>query len=275
MIHMIPVDKIYPSPAQPRKDFDDERIIRLAESFTRYGILQPLTVRFAADPRIYSGRESLKNYQYELIAGERRLRAAKIAGFAEVPCMIAEADGRRAAEMSIVENLMREDLNLFEQAGAIGALIEVYGLTQEQTARALGMTQSSVANKLRLLRLSEREREMILENRLTERHARALLKIAAPEERIPVLEEVIRRELNVSETESLIEKRLSAADAPSPRVQRGMIRDLRIFYNTIDRAIDVMEKAGIGVAKERRESEEAVEVVIRIRKNQGSMRGAV
>ena len=266
-IHMLPIGNIYPNSAQPRKNFDDERIMKLAESVIRYGILQPLTVRFAADPRIYSEKDSLKAYSYELIAGERRLRAAKIAGFTEVPCIITEADGRRAAELAIIENLQREDLNIFEQASAIGSLIDIYGLTQEQTAKALGLSQSSIANKLRLLKLTPPERKIIIDVSLTERHARALLKLSDSDIRLSVLETIIKKELNVADSEALIDKYLcSSENSYAIKKRKTVIKDIRIFYNTIDRAIDTMEKAGVDVAKEKRENEDTVEFVIKINK---------
>ncbi len=266
-IHMLPIGNIYPNSAQPRKNFDDERIMKLAESVIRYGILQPLTVRFAADPRIYSEKDSLKAYSYELIAGERRLRAAKIAGFTEVPCIITEADGRRAAELAIIENLQREDLNIFEQASAIGSLIDIYGLTQEQTAKALGLSQSSIANKLRLLKLTPPERKIIIDGSLTERHARALLKLSDSDIRLSVLETIIKKELNVADSEALIDKYLCNSENPyAVKKRKTVIKDIRIFYNTIDRAIDTMEKAGVDVAKEKRENEDTVEFVIKINK---------
>ena len=269
-IHMLPTGIIYPNPSQPRKNFDDDRIYRLAESVMRYGILQPLTVRIAGEGSddLKAGQENLRSRCYELIAGERRLRAAKIAGLREVPCIIIEADDRRSAELAIMENLQREDLNLFEQAGAIGSLIDVYGLTQEQAARILGMSQSAVANKLRLLKLTAVERRLIVENTLSERHARAVLKLSDPEQRLEILACVLKKDLNVSDTEALVDRYLCADNTkcqPSGK-RKLVIKDIRIFYNTLDRAIDTIEKAGIDVAKERREDEDSVEFVIKINK---------
>ncbi len=271
-IHMLPIGNIYPNSAQPRTNFDDERIMKLAESVIRYGILQPLTVRFVANPLPYSEKDSLKAYSYELIAGERRLRAAKIAGFAEVPCIIIEADGRRAAELAIIENIQREDLNIFEQASAIGSLIDIYGLTQEQAAKALGLSQSSIANKMRLLKLTSPERKMIIEGSLTERHARALLKISDAGIRLSALTTIIKKELNVADSEALIDKYLSdSEDSDASKRRKPVIKDIRIFYNTIDRAIDTMEKAGVIVAKEKHENEDTVELVIKINKRYESV----
>ena len=271
-IHIIPIEKIYPNPNQPRKNFEDDKILKLAESIIKYGILQPICVRLASDMRIYSDKTPVEEFNYELIAGERRLRAAKIAGYGEVPCLIIDADGRRSAELSIIENLQREDLNIFEEAGAIGTLIDVFGITQEQAAKMLGVSQSSVANKLRLLKLSSAERRIIVESGLTERHARALLKIADADLRIKLLDTITKKDLNVSDTEALIDKFIcDIAENELPAKRKTVIKDFRIFYNTIDRAIDVMEKAGIDVAKEKRESEDCVELVIKINKLKNDM----
>lgn len=179
-ILQIRTDSIRPNHAQPRARFDHNSILRLADSIRRYGILQPLTVRRSPDDTIYD---------YELIAGERRLRAAKMLGYYTVPCILIEADERMTAEMAIIENLLREDLNMFEQAYGFQKLIENHHLTQEDVARRLSLSQSAVANKLRLLKLSLEEQNLILECALTERHARALLKISDP----AVRSELIRK----------------------------------------------------------------------------------
>ncbi len=264
-IHMLSTASIHPNPTQPRRNFDDDKIIALANSITQYGILQPLTVRLASDLRIYPKKTTVKGLNYELIAGERRLRAAKIAGLTEVPCIIIAVDNKRSAELALVENLQREDLNIFEQAAAISALIDIFHMTQEQTAAMLGLKQSSVANKLRLLKLTSAERSIIIENSLTERHARALLKLADLKMRLDILDTVVRKELNVSDTEALVDKKLTEGDFQIASKQ-PIIKDIRIFYNTIDRAIGLIEKAGIGVEKIRRENDDEVELVITIKK---------
>lgn len=261
----VPIGRILPNPAQPRKSFRDESLLRLADSILRYGILQPLTVRPADElPEEMKGKEI--PLVYELIAGERRLRAAKLAGLTEVPCMVIEADDRRSAELAVMENLQREDLGIFEQASAIASLIDIYGLTQEEAASTLGISQSAVANKLRLLRLTPTERLLITRHHLSERHARALLKICDPEKRIDILREVIRLECNVSHTEELIDRLLCPEEEKTPRHRRPAIKDTRVVCNTIDRAIDTIEKAGISVEREKKETEDTLEVLIRIRK---------
>lgn len=198
-IVQIKTDEIRPNRAQPRSDFNQNSIIRLADSIRRYGILQPLTVR-RADPD--------DSYRYELIAGERRLRAARMLGYLTVPCVIKETDEETAAELSIIENLLREDLNMFEEANGYKKLIEIHHLTQEEVARRMSSSQSAVANKLRLLKLTYKEQLFVLESKLTERHARAVLRIEDPEERYGVLCYIAENKLNVSETEEYVENKL-------------------------------------------------------------------
>ena len=204
--------------------------------------------------------------RYEIIAGERRFRAAKLLGMQEIPCLLIEADDKRSAELAIIENLQRENLNIFEQAAAIAALIDMYGMTQEQLARQLSSSQSYVANKLRILRLNQEERDIILKSGLTERHARALLKIDDPALRMTALRHIAGRNLNVAASEDYIERLLCArSDPEGARAKRKLIlKDIRLFYNTIDRAVDIVKQAGITVISDRREVGEGVELVIRI-----------
>ena len=252
------VDAIRANPDQPRKYFEPEALRELAESIGRYGILQPLTVRRGEDG-------------YELIAGERRLRAAKLAGLREVPCLAVRSDEEESALLSLIENLQRQDLHYMEEAAAIAKLIAVYGLSQEQAAERLGKSQSAVANKLRLLRLSDGEQEKIEENGLTERHARALLRLEDEEERGEVLSIIIKREMNVSRTEEYIEdiicakSRLAERESKpkgSEQKRKLVIRDIRLFYNSIDHAVDVIKKSGIPVESTRKEVEEGVLISI-------------
>ena len=208
-ILQIRTDEIRPNRAQPRSNFDQNALIRLTDSIRRYGIMQPLTVR-----RLPVGDTDL----YELIAGERRLRAAKLLGLYTVPCVILEVDERISAEMAIIENLLREDLNMFEQASGFRRLIEFHELTQEEVARKMSMSQSAVANKLRLLRLSYDEQRMILDAGLTERHARALLKLNGEEVRVRAIRYIVDNKLNVQATEAYVEtvlKQQKSQDAES------------------------------------------------------------
>ncbi len=246
----IEVAKICANPNQPRRAFPEDAILKLADSIRQYGIIQPLCVR-----RMGEG--------YELISGERRLRAAKELGMTHVPCVIMEIDEVESAEISIIENLMREDLNIFEQAMAIESLIDTYGLTQEQIAKKLSNSQSFVANKLRLLRLSAEEREKILSHGLTERHARALLRILDTDLREKVLNKIIEDGLNVTRTEELIEQILLKNDMKRTKIP-APIKDMRSFYASIDRLIDAVKLSGIEIKSRIVESDEFTELTILI-----------
>lgn len=235
----------------------DESLRALAESIREHGILEPLLVRKdivpASDVPVF-----------HLVAGERRLRAAELAGLDTVPCVSIEANEVDAAVIAIIENLHREDLNIFEEAAAIASLIELSGMTQEQCARRLAVSQSYIANKLRLLRFSKEERDRILKNGLTERHARALLRLSEPEERCRVAEIFIDRGMNVAAAEEYVESLLCAEtraeeirSKPPKSEQRHklIIKDIRIFYNSIDHAVDVIKKSGIPVESSRKETD--------------------
>lgn len=262
-IFRISADRIIPNHAQPRKLFDEDAILRLADSIRRYGLLQPLSVRRLC---FRDGERG----SYEIVAGERRFRAATLIGMEYIPCIIISADDRTAAELALIENIQRESLSMFEQAGAIAALIDIYSLTQEQIAAHLSASQSYVANKLRLLKLSEQERELITEGRLTERHARACLKIKDEDMRISVIEHVIAHGLNVSATEEYIDRKLcmlSEKRVPqNARKRKLILKDMRLFYNSIDKAIDIVKQSGAKVFSERHIADEygSVELVIKI-----------
>ena len=262
-IFRISADRIIPNHAQPRKLFDEDAILRLADSIRRDGLLQPLSVRRLC---FRDGERG----SYEIVAGERRFRAATLIGMEYIPCIIISADDRTAAELALIENIQREGLSMFEQAGAIAALIDIYSLTQEQIAAHLSASQSYVANKLRLLKLSEQERELITEGRLTERHARACLKIKDEDMRISVIEHVIAHGLNVSATEEYIDRKLcmlSEKRVPqNARKRKLILKDMRLFYNSIDKAIDIVKQSGAKVFSERHIADEygSVELVIKI-----------
>lgn len=255
----IQTSKIIPNPSQPRKAFSDRALSTLADSIKRHGVLQPLLVRKQGD-------------EYELIAGERRLRAASMAGIDKVPCIIREADPTHSAELAIIENLQREDLNMFEEAEAIRALIEKCGMTQEMAATRLSCSQSYVANKLRLLKLPELHRRVILDSHLTERHARALLRIRDNDERSDVISMILERRLNVSAAEDLIEDYLCKKEraASHERIQnvkrelctRLLSKDMRLFYNSIDRAVDSVRSCGFSVRSDRRSVDGGIEISI-------------
>ncbi len=257
-IYSISVDAIRPNRYQPRQVFCDEELHSLADSIRENGILQPLTVR------------KLSGNCYELIAGERRLRAAMLAGLNVVPCVLMDTDERQSAVLALLENLQRQDLGFFEEAEGISALMKEFGLTQEEAARKLGKKQSTVANKMRLLRLGDAQRKMIEENGLTERHARALLKL--PEEmRTGALERIIRRGMNVAETERLVERLLEEQAEDKKAVgARVIVKDVRIFFNTVSHAIETMRQSGIDAVAEQVVTEEYIEYKVRIPKTKGS-----
>lgn len=243
----IKTDDIRPNRAQPRADFEQNAIIRLADSIRRYGILQPLSVR-PSDPEDV--------YRYELIAGERRLRAAKMLGYLTVPCIIMDVTEQTSAELAIIENLLREDLNMFEQAYGFKKLIENHHLTQEEVARRMSMSQSAVANKLRLLRLSYEEQRLILETGLTERHARATLRIDNAKKRLETIRVVSERKLNVQDTEEYIEsvleeKAVFSERSTSPREETKVLaeefreeKEITEMVQLIRRRVDRWNKSG-------------------------------
>lgn len=246
------VESIRPNPHQPRVNFTPDELRALADSIRQNGILQPLTVRRCGD-------------EYELIAGERRLRAAKLAGLHSVPCIVMEINDRNSAILALVENIQREDLNYFEEAAALEKLITYYGMTQEDAAMKLGRAQSTVANKLRLLRLTEAERCYILEHHLTERHARTLLRLGSPEERMQVLEKITKLGLNVEKTERLIDGIIGKKkEEESFRKRSILFRDVRLFTNTINKAVETMQAAGIPAASQKMQFDDYIEYRIRI-----------
>lgn len=252
-ILQLDIKQIMPNPAQPRRTFDNEALIRLADSIRQYGILQPLTVR------------RISEREYELIAGERRLRAAKLLGMLTIPCIIIEVSERASAELAIIENVQRENLNMFEQASAIAALIDIYGLTQNQVAKRLSLSQSYVANKLRILRLTASERDIILTENLTERHARALLRIDDIEKRTEAAKHIAKRRMNVAHAEEFIEKLLEFGEEIENKPKIA-INDIRFFYNSVDNAIGIMKRAGADVRTEKIENDEEIELKIKITK---------
>lgn len=253
-VENIKIDSICVNSSQPRENFSESALISLAESIRENGLLQPLTVR--------------KNGKgYELIAGERRLRALKLLERKTAPCIVVNVDEERSAVLAIIENIQRENLNVFEEARAIQTLIEKWGVSQSEAAKRLSLSQSAVANKLRILRLCENEQKIILENGLCERHARALLKISDTEKRIYALHYVAKHSLNVTETEKYIEKLQSSKKSGS---QRFVFRDLRIFVNTINKAVETMRASGIGASAVKDENDGYIEYTIRIPKPCGS-----
>ena len=249
----LPTSKILPNPSQPRKIFQEDELRGLAQSIQENGLLQPVTVR----------RE---NGQYYLVAGERRLRACKMAGMKDIPVIISDCEPEDSAVLALLENVQRRDLQMFEQANAILNLLREWQITQEEAARRLGMSQSALANKVRLLKLSPDEQSEIVQHRLTERHARALLRVDDIESRQRILRTVIQKGLNVAQTEQLVGESLEKKQ-PVKRGRRTFVaKDIRLFINPIDHAVDAMKTAGIEAQAERKETEEYIECVVRIPK---------
>jgi len=252
-------DELQSNPVQPRTEFDAEALSELAESIRSYGILHPLTVRRRA------GR-------YELVAGERRLRAAKLIGLREVPCMLLDVSMEDAGLIALVENLQRKDLDFWEEANGIRQLIRMFGMSQEEAARRLGKSQSAVANKLRLLKLPEDVLETLRSRGLSERHARALLKLPDDASRRAALRKIVDRDMTVASAESYIDALLAEKRAPEAAEGKRtfVMRDLRLFLNSVTRSLELMKQGGVAADMEKRETEDALILTISIPKGRGA-----
>ena len=253
-------DELSPNPVQPRRRFDGEALAELSESIKTYGILNPLTVR-------------LRGGKYELVAGERRLRAAKLAGLQEVPCILLDVNMEDASLIALVENLQRRDLDFIEEAAGINQLIRMFGMSQEEAARRIGKSQSAVANKLRLLKLPPDVLEALRENGLTERHGRALLRLQRPEAQREALAYIIDNGLTVAATDAYVDALLSRpepeppAETEKPEHKRTFVlKDVRVFLNTLSRSIDLMKQGGIDAGVQRQETEDSLILTISIPK---------
>ena len=249
---LVPQESILPNPNKPRQRFDYDELEGLAQSIRQNGILQPITVRPAADGK------------FELIAGERRLRAARLVGVTKIPAIVVDIDQKKSAVFSLLENLQRQDLDFFEEAEAIDRLLTDYGMSQEEVGKKLGKAQSTLSNKLRLLRLPEEMRYQISRAGLSERHARALLTLDNDTLRQRALGIIIDRRLTVSESERLIEQMRSKNDRS--RCNYRGIRDVRVFINTLNHAVDAIRRAGVDADAAKSETPEYIEYVVRIPK---------
>lgn len=247
----LPVSKIRPNPHQPRKVFDRQELQQLADSISLYGILQPLTVR-------------QKDPGWELVAGERRLRAARLAGMQEVPCLVVEATEESSSMLALIENLQRKDLDYIEQAQGIARLMDTFGLSQEQAAARLGKSQSAVANKLRLLRHPPELLEVLRERGLSERHARALLRVADPQQRIPLALRAAEESWSVAK----LEQYLDQAQERAPRFvwKTALLKDARLLLNSVEHSLANARAAGLGVIGRREETETEIVLTIRLPK---------
>lgn len=252
-IALIQCGEIAENPLRPRREMSQRSLLPLADSIHRHGILVPLTVC----PADQGG--------YTLVSGERRLRAARMLGIGEVPCIILPHSDRVCAEFALIESLQNRELNIFEQAEAIERLIEICGLGREEAAERLSCSQSYIANKLRLLRLGREERELILRHGLSERHARALLRISDPDERMSALRELIEHPMTVAAAEEMIERRVGGmVERSAPKPCGRSIRDVTPFVNTLERALRSLKLAGVRAELEQSESDGWSEIRIRI-----------
>jgi len=248
------ISMIVPNPFQPRKIFNDAALQEMADSIREVGILQPLLLRKSA-----AG--------CELIAGERRLRAAKLAGLSEVPVIYRDFTDKEMAESAMIENLQRENLHFLEEALGFMQLLEAFDFTQAALAKRMGISQSTLANKLRLLRLSSDVQNVLMESSLTERHARALLRLPMASQQLSVVKEIIQKELNVKQTEALIDSLLAEnSDIKKKRKMTGIVRDVRIYINTIKQVTDQMKLSGLKIKVQQEQSEDYITLNIKIPK---------
>lgn len=243
----LPARSIRPNPAQPRKIFKPEALDELADSIRQHGILQPLSVRRSG------------NF-YELIAGERRLRAAQIAGVTDIPCIVMSMDDKESGMAAMVENLQRQDLDFIEEAMGISRLLGDWDMSQEQVARLLGKSQSAVANKLRILKHSDVVLAAVREAGLTERHARALLKLPGDEEKLPAIAEIARQSMSVARAEKYIESLLAA------KADRPQKANVGAFLNSLTQSLQKIQLSGIPAVSERRETDSQIVLTITIPK---------
>lgn len=250
----LPVGAIHPNAYQPRTHFDQGELASLCDSIKRNGLLQPITVRKREDG------------YYELIAGERRLRACKMAGLTKIPCVVMQMDDRQSAILGLVENVQRQDLNFFEEAESLNTLMVEWGATQSELAERIGKSPSTIANKLRLLRLSADQRTRILSAGLGERHARALLRIEDEHNRNNALTEIIGKKMNSAETERYITSLLDP-DAFKKPMRTTVIGDVRVFINTLSKTVESMRKSGFDAQSDSTETETYIEYRVIIPKN--------
>lgn len=249
----LPLHTIAPNPNQPRRYFDPEAMEELKNSILEYGLIQPITVR-------------RQDGEYELVAGERRFRAAQLAQLEEIPAVIIEADVNKSAILALLENLQREDLSFFEIAESYKKLIREQGMTQTELALKVGKSQSSVANKMRLLRLPPLVRKLIRDYDLTERHARALLLLGDEDKQLEAVKIVCRDNLNVAQTEELVRNMNAHKPKPVNEIRVTTANDIGVFRNTVNRAINMMKKSGIEANLQENSFDWGTEYIIKIKK---------
>lgn len=257
-VQELEISQIKPNPYQPRKHFDSIQLEELAKSIKEYGVIQPIIVR-----QVDKG--------YELVAGERRLRASQSLGLQHIPAIIRSFSDQDIAELALIENLQRENLNYFEEAEGYKLLIQEFQLTQDDIAKRVGKSQSTIANKIRLLKLAPEVRENIFPELITERHSRALLKLPTVPLQLEALKNIYEKELNVRETDLLVEELLLRESAGNNSNSQGkrilrIFKDMRIYVNTIKQAVSAIEGAGLDVSMKETNYDDFIEVVIKIPK---------
>ncbi len=248
-LFLLPVDSIRPNPDQPRRTFGREELQELTLSIAQVGLIQPLTVR--------PSREG-----YELISGERRLRACQLLGLKEVPCIVEQASSERSALMALVENVQRADLSFWEEAEGYRRLLTVYGLSREELCRRIGKSPAFLSNKLRLLKLSPAVRQAAEQARLSERHARCLLALEDEEARLRLVDRIQREGWSVRQTEAFVEK---AAPRPKPLRVLRLTRDCRLFLNGLDTLLSQLRQAGMAAEAQTEKRPDGLDVTVRVR----------
>lgn len=252
-IILVPQEEIYPNPNQPRQRFDFDELEGLAQSIRQNGIIQPIAIRINEDGK------------YELISGERRLRASRLVGIPRIPCIIMDASDEKSALFAILENIQRTELGFFEEAQAIENLITKHGMTRDEVCKKLGKAPPTISNKLRLLRLPENIRIKIVQENLSERHARELLRLTTLSQVERALSIMAEKRLTVAESEKLITQILSS-DCKRKQPPMKLFKDVRIFVNTLNHAVDTMRRAGIEADSAKSETDEYIEYIVRIPK---------
>ncbi len=252
-IILVPQEEIYPNPNQPRQRFDFDELEGLAQSIRQNGIIQPIAIRINEEGK------------YELISGERRLRASRLVGIPRIPCIIMDASDEKSALFAILENIQRTDLGFFEEAQAIENLITQHGMTRDEVCKKLGKAPPTISNKLRLLRLPENIRIKIVQENLSERHARELLRLTTLSQVERALSIIAEKRLTVAESEKLITQILNN-DCKRKQPPMKLFKDVRIFVNTLNHAVDTMRRAGIEADSAKSETDEYIEYIVRIPK---------
>ena len=253
----IPVEDILPGQMQPRRHFSRQGLEELRDSIAQHGVLQPLTVRS-------------RGGSFELIAGERRLRAAKMAGLWEVPCIIMDVDMEKSGMIALIENIQRKDLDFIEEAEGIRELVRLFGLSQEEVARSLGKSQSAIANKLRILKLDSAVLERLRAEGLSERHARALLRLDSGEKQLEALDFIIDQRMNVAAAEDYIARLSQPVPEREPKPLRRkplfIMKDVRVFMNSLNHSLELVRQGGIDATLSRAETESDLVLTVRIPK---------